>query len=150
MTLKLFRAAAFALALLAPALAARAQTDAAPTPSPAADAQTPPPATRDAADSSRADADTACTADSPRSSADENFELNITERHIVEECFEASTDVSLGEGEARGVRLRVGVNVLGPRVDVWLRGVRGRVRFRGSLEEILRRLGARAAPNASR
>ncbi|HEX5708080.1 MAG TPA: hypothetical protein VFX96_12335 [Pyrinomonadaceae bacterium] len=138
---KLSRTAAILFTLLASAIAARAQTD--PPRPPDATTQTPPPVARDAA------ADLACTTDSPRASADENFELNITERHIVEECFEASTDVSLGQGDARGVRLRVGVNASAERIDVWLRGVRGRVRFRSSLEELLRRIGGRAAPGAN-
>ncbi|HYN84452.1 MAG TPA: hypothetical protein VER32_04320, partial [Pyrinomonadaceae bacterium] len=97
--------------------------------------------TRDAARPPARDA----AVEQPRASADENFELNITERHIVEETFEASTDVSLGGREPRGVSVRVGVAARAERIDVWLRGVRGRVRFRASLEEILRRLGARGA-----
>lgn len=128
MTRKLLRTAAIVFALLASALSAAAQTDAPPP----ADStpRTPAPDARDSTAAARA-------------TADEDFELNITERHIAEESFEAATEVSVGGRDSRGVNVRVGVNARAERIDVWLRGVRGRVRFRGSLEQILRRLGAR-------
>ena len=82
-----------------------------------------------------------------RASADEDFELNIVERRITEESFSASTAVELGGEAGRGLSLRVGVAVGAERIDVLLRNVRGTVRFRASLEEVTRRLGAdRPAP----
>lgn len=125
MTHRLTRIAVVCLIALAAHVCARAQ--AAPTPpAPAAAAQ---------------------GADAPRASADESFELNITERRITEEHFAASTAVELGGEGRQGVRLRVGVGVGAERIDVLLRNVRGSVRFRASLEELTRRLGAqRPAP----
>jgi hypothetical protein len=80
-----------------------------------------------------------------RTSADEDFELNITERRVVERNFEASTSVEAGEETARGLMLRVGVAVGADEINVLLRNVRGRVRFRASLERVLERLNVRRA-----
>jgi hypothetical protein len=87
------------------------------------------------------------TPDSPaRTRADETFELNIAERHITERDFAASTSVEAGEESARGLRLRVGVEVGASEIDMLLRNVRGRVRFRATLERVLERLNAHRAP----
>lgn len=77
------------------------------------------------------------------SNADENFELNITERRITERDFFASTAIETGAADARGLSLRVGVAVGASEIDVLLRNVQGRVRFRGSLEALRRVLDAR-------
>jgi hypothetical protein len=81
-----------------------------------------------------------------RTSADETFELNITERRITERDFEASTSVEAGEETARGLMLRVGVAVGADEINVLLRNVHGRVRFRASLERVLERLNLRRTP----
>lgn len=81
-----------------------------------------------------------------RTNADETFELNITERRITERDFEASTSVEAGEETARGLMLRVGVAVGADEINVLLRGVRGQVRFRASLDRIVERLGVRRTP----
>jgi hypothetical protein len=88
--------------------------------------------------------------DSSRTTADETFDLNINERRIVESNFEASTSVEIGDEQARGLNLRVGVALGAREIEVLLRNVRGRVRFRGSLESILQRLNLRrpAAPTS--
>jgi hypothetical protein len=83
------------------------------------------------------------SASADRTDADENFELNIAERRITERDFAASTSVEAGEESARGLRLRVGVEVGASEIDVLLRNVRGRVRFRATLERVLERLTAR-------
>ena len=83
-----------------------------------------------------------------RTSADEDFELNIGERRITEENFEASTEVEVGDGGAGSVNLRVGVAASAERIDVLLRNVRGRVRFRASLDDVLRRLGLQRRADA--
>ena len=75
--------------------------------------------------------------------ADEDFELNIVERRITEANFFASTAVG---GAAGGLDLRVGVALGAGRIDVLLRNVRGRVRFRGSLGALGRVLDAHRAP----
>jgi len=78
-----------------------------------------------------------------RTSADETFDLDISERHIVEKGFEASTSVEAGEESARGLRLRIGVGIGADSIDVRLHGVRGRVRFRATLAPLLDRINAR-------
>jgi hypothetical protein len=83
-----------------------------------------------------------------RTSADETFELNITERRITERNFEASTSVETGEGSPHGLMLRVGVAVRADEINVLLRNVRGRVRFRASLERVLERLNLRRTTDA--
>lgn len=84
-----------------------------------------------------------------RTSADETFELNITERRITENNFEASTSIEAGDESARGLHLRIGVGVGAERIDVLLRNVRGMVRFRGTLDRVLSLIKARGnAPNA--
>lgn len=89
---------------------------------------------------------TAAAQSTNRTSADETFELNIAERRITERDFEASTSVEAGEETARGLLLRVGVAVRADEINVQLRNVRGRVRFRASLERVLERLNLRRAP----
>jgi hypothetical protein len=84
-----------------------------------------------------------------RTDADENFELNIAERRITERDFAASTSVEAGEESARGLRLRVGVEVGASEIDLLLRNVRGSVRFRATLERVLERLNARRTTEAA-
>lgn len=72
--------------------------------------------------------------------AEENFELNISGERITETNFVRSTDVALNEPARANLRLNVGVAVRADRIDVSLRGVSGRVRFRGSLETVKRKL----------
>ncbi|HEY0546104.1 MAG TPA: hypothetical protein VGC91_12060 [Pyrinomonadaceae bacterium] len=102
-----------------------------------------------AAQSSEATTATAAPPAEARTSADETFELNITERHITETGFEASTSVEAGEESARGLRLRVGVGIGADVIDVRLHGVRGHVRFRASLAPVLERINSRRPPNPS-
>ena len=83
-----------------------------------------------------------------RTSADENFDLNITERRITESGFAASTSVEVGEETARGLLLRVGVSLSADEISVLLRNVQGRVRFHGTLERFLERLNTHRAPGA--
>ena len=75
--------------------------------------------------------------------ADEDFELNIGERRITEADYEASLSVAVGEEATHGLNLRVGTGVGASQIDVLLRNVRGRVRFRATLEQILRLLDGR-------
>lgn len=76
----------------------------------------------------------------------EDFELDIAERRIMEADFYASTAVGVSAG---ALRLGVGVALGAERIDVLLKNVRGRVRFRGSLEALRRVLDAhRASPAA--
>jgi hypothetical protein len=75
--------------------------------------------------------------------ADEDFELNIVQRRITENDFHAATEVSTGDAEPGGLDLRVGARVRADEIDVLLRNVRGRVRFRASLGPVLRLLDAR-------
>jgi hypothetical protein len=81
-------------------------------------------------------------------SVDENFELNIAERRITERDFFASTSIETEAGSAGGLSLRVGVAVGASEIDLLLRNVRGRVRFRGSLDALRRVLDARREPAA--
>lgn len=94
------------------------------------------------------DANAAQPARPDSSNADEEFELNIDQRRIHESDFRAETAVST-DGE-RGLQLNVGVALRASDIDVLLRNVRGRVRFRATLDPVLRLLDARrvAAPRA--
>ena len=84
-----------------------------------------------------------------RTSADETFELNITERRITRRDFEASTSVEAGEESAHGLDLKIGVAVGADSIDVLLRNVRGQVRFRATLERVLERINSRRTANPS-
>lgn len=75
------------------------------------------------------------------SNADEDYELNIDQRRINEGDFHAETAVSTGG--ARGLQLNVGVALSASEIDVLLRNVRGRVRFRATLDPVLRLLDSR-------
>lgn len=77
------------------------------------------------------------------SDADEDYELNIDQRRIHEGDFRAETAVSTGG--ARGLQLNVGVALRASDIDVLLRNVRGRVRFRATLDPVLRLLDSRRA-----
>jgi hypothetical protein len=91
----------------------------------------------------RVDAPATTSAPATPSNADEDFELNIAERRITERDFFASTGIEAGERSAHGLSLRIGVAVGASEIDVLLRNVQGRVRFRGSLEVLQRMLDAR-------
>jgi hypothetical protein len=81
-------------------------------------------------------------------SADEDFDLNISERRITQHDFFDSTSVAVGDANAPLVR--IGVALSAQEIDVLLRNVHGHVRFRASLDPVLRVLDARrkAAPPA--
>jgi len=93
----------------------------------------------------------------PRAAVPENinedFELNINERRITEADFQASTAVELGgESADAGISVEIGVAVGASRIDVLLREVRGRVRFRATFDALRRVLDTRrsaAAPAAT-
>ncbi|MDQ1557839.1 MAG: hypothetical protein QOD32_899 [Pyrinomonadaceae bacterium] len=85
----------------------------------------------------------AAPATNTQANVDENFELNIAERRITERDFFASTSIETGEASAHGLSLRIGVAVGASEIDVLLRNVQGRVRFRGSLDALRRVLDAR-------
>ena len=89
---------------------------------------------------------TASEPSASRTTADETFELNITERRIIEHNFAASTTVEAGEETARGLLLRVGVAVGAEEISALLRNVRGRVSFRATLARVLDRLNTRRVP----
>jgi len=80
------------------------------------------------------------TAPSAAESITETFELNIADKHITETNFARSTAVELTGQTPANVRLEVGVGVRADRIDVLLRGVFGRVTFRGSLDALRRRI----------
>jgi hypothetical protein len=74
--------------------------------------------------------------DRPRSEADETFDLDVTERRIIERDLHAATDVEAG-GPDQGWNLRIGASASARHVDIRLRGIRGHVRFRASLAPVL-------------
>lgn len=69
--------------------------------------------------------------------ADEDFELNIDNSRTTEMNYKRSTNVEIN---APNVSVGVGATVSAQRIDLFLRGVTGRVRFRASLEAIRRRI----------
>jgi hypothetical protein len=83
------------------------------------------------------------SASAQQSLPDETTELSIPQRNIVQQHYRASTSVEIGPEQTRGVWLRVGVGVYASNIDVKLRAVTGRVRFRGNLEPILKRVNLR-------
>jgi hypothetical protein len=104
------------------------------------------PATQVSAQTRAGDANSSAPAQSTQSTqagadADEEFDLNIQQRRISEKEFHAETAVE-ADG-ARGLRLGVGVVLRASDIEVLLSGVRGHVRFRGSLAPLLRLLEAR-------
>ena len=72
--------------------------------------------------------------------ANENFELNITQDRITEANFARSTKVELTDSNRGGLRVEVGVGVRAEKIDVNLRGIFGSVRFRASLESLRQRI----------
>lgn len=130
---------AFSVAVLCAAVAAQE-----PQPSPPRDAtgsRQNQPAPRVALPATSPPAQNAAGAN-----VNENFELNIAERRITERDFYASTAIETDAGESHGLSLRVGVGVGASEIDVLLRNVQGRVRFRGSLDALRRILDARREP----
>jgi hypothetical protein len=75
-----------------------------------------------------------------QTSADENFQLNISQERITETNFARSTNVELSNSNRGGLRVEVGVGVRAESIDVVLRGIFGNVRFRGSLEILRQRV----------
>jgi hypothetical protein len=69
--------------------------------------------------------------------ADEDFELNISDSRTTETNYRRSTNVEINEAN---VSIGVGAIVSAQRIDILLRNVTGRVRFRASLEAIRRRI----------
>lgn len=68
--------------------------------------------------------------------ADENYELEIVRKRIVERPFERSADVKLDDTKNSGIKVQAGFNVSAPQSAISLYGIFGRVRFRASLEAI--------------
>ena len=69
---------------------------------------------------------------------DETYHLNIIERRITEENFKAGTSVSTDADT--GLDLQIGVGLSDGKIDVFMRNIRGTVRFHGTLERITRLL----------
>lgn len=72
--------------------------------------------------------------------ADENFELNIAQKRIKETDFARSTSIELASENRGSLLVQIGVGVRAERIDVLLRGITGRVTFRGSLDALRRRI----------
>jgi hypothetical protein len=77
-----------------------------------------------------------------RMSADETFDLNIPERYITRSNYRASTEVEITGDTARAISLRIGVAVSAGRIGVLLRNVTGKVRFKASLDPVLKRINS--------
>ncbi|HEX8738123.1 MAG TPA: hypothetical protein VF721_22505 [Pyrinomonadaceae bacterium] len=77
------------------------------------------------------------TAPMRSTAADEDFELNINDSRTTETNYKRSTSVEINEAN---VSVGVGASVQAQKIDLFLRGVTGRVRFRASLEAIRRRI----------
>ncbi|HEX8249586.1 MAG TPA: hypothetical protein VF599_15520 [Pyrinomonadaceae bacterium] len=74
----------------------------------------------------------------PNETADEDFELNIADSsRTTETNYRRSTGVEIS---GSSVTVGVGATVSAQKIDLFLRGVTGRVRFRASLEAIRRRI----------
>lgn len=73
----------------------------------------------------------------PTDTADEDFELNIDDSRTNESNYRRSTSVEINEAN---VSVGIGAAVSAQKIDLLLRGVTGRVRFRASLEAIRRRI----------
>jgi len=71
-----------------------------------------------------------------KSSANENYELRIARKRIVESPFERSANVSLANPERSGVSVSVGFSVFAQQSAISLRGVSGSVKLRASLAPI--------------
>jgi hypothetical protein len=87
----------------------------------------------------------------PATTAREEFELNIADRRITEEDFEASTAVEIRTGQGGdGLAVGVGALVGARRIVVRLRNVQGRVRFIASLARVEKVVDAHRAAAAAR
>jgi outer membrane biogenesis lipoprotein LolB len=75
--------------------------------------------------------------DKARTTADDNYTLNITDERVVETNYERSTRVDVADDKI-GVSVRVGAEVSAETITLTLRGITGNVRFRASLEKINR------------
>lgn len=73
-----------------------------------------------------------------KTSVNEDYELNIVKKRIVESPMERSADVALADAQRTGVAVRVGFHVVAQYAAISLRGVYGRVQFRASLAPIER------------
>lgn len=85
-----------------------------------------------------------------RTSADENFRLNISESRVAETNYERSTSVELSAADRQNaaVFVRVGAAASAEKIEIVLRGVTGDVRFRASLEALRRRIARPVEPAA--
>lgn len=85
-----------------------------------------------------------------RTSADENFQLNISESRVAELSYERSTNVefSADDRQNAAVLVRIGAAASAERIEIVLRGVTGSVRFRASFDALRRRLARPAEPLA--
>lgn len=79
------------------------------------------------------------TIDSTQSppNVNKDFELNITERRILEQDYKASTSISVGEVSSRGLSLRIGAGVRASEVDIRLHNIQGTVHFHANGERLV-------------
>lgn len=85
-----------------------------------------------------------------RTSADENFQFNISESRVTESNYERSTSVELSSADRQkaAVFVRVGATASAEKIEIVLRGVTGNVRFRASLDALRQRIARPAEPIA--
>lgn len=76
-----------------------------------------------------------------KTTADENFQLNIGEKRTVEKNYERSTQVSINsDNSQKSLSVGVGAAVKAESINITLRGITGTVRFRASLESLQQRI----------
>ena len=78
-----------------------------------------------------------------QTTADEDFQLNITNKEVTETNYEAKVEVAVESDTKPAVALKVGAGVRAEKITLRLTNITGDVRFRGSLEGILEKIKLR-------
>ncbi len=81
-----------------------------------------------------------------KTTADENFTVNIAEKKVVETDYESKVELSANSESNSAVSVNIGAAVRAEKITLMLKNIFGDVRFRGSLEKITNQLNLPRPP----
>lgn len=81
-----------------------------------------------------------------KTTADENFRVNISDKKVVETDYESKVELSAASESNPAVSVSIGAAVRAEKITLTLRNIFGDVRFRGSLEKITNQINLPRPP----
>ena len=85
-----------------------------------------------------------------KTTADENFKVEISDKKVVETDYESKVELSVNSESNPAVSVNIGAAVRAEKITLTLKNIFGDVRFRGSLEKITNQINLPRPPQKER